>query len=415
MTTKRTIPTRLRGRKAPRRRLAPTLAAAAALLTVALAATPAADAAEHREEISRRFAAAPGLVVGLENLAGTVDLVASDGEVTVDATVVAAADSDAEARRLASLLEIRFDERGDRLVIEADYPVDRYDTYHYPGEDGGDGDDGGSFLGRLFGEGGSRTQTRYQGERVTVVSSPRGGAVTLYALFRIGLPAGVGAKVENAAGDVTARGVAGPLSLDTGAGAIRVADGEGPLRADTGSGGVTVTDHRGQVQADTGSGDVRLTRVWGDVDADTGSGDVHLENVEGDRLHVDTGSGDVRIRGARGALYADTGSGAVEADEVTVVGILEADTGSGGITVRGDLAQAESIRLDAGSGRITLASPTYPPMDLDISTGSGGIDVDLPGLEVLRKEEDALRARYQGGGVRVEIDTGSGGVRIEQR
>jgi len=54
-------------------------------------------------------------------------------------------------------------------------------------------------------------------------------------------------------------------------------------------------------------------------------------------------------------------------------------------------------------------------MDLDVSTGSGGIEVDLPGLEVLSKEKDALRARYQGGGVRVEIDTGSGGVRIEQQ
>lgn len=377
-------------------------------LTVALLLTAAGAAwsAEHRQTISRQFDGLADLVVDLENLAGAVTITGGGGEVAITATVTARADSDAEARRLASELTVDFEQRGGRLIVTAKYPVEHYDTYHYP--EGGSGSES-SGLSRFFG-GGSRTSTRYQGTKVTVVSSPRNDSVTLFADFEITLPSGVGAAVENAAGNVTASGVAGPLSLDTGSGSVRASDGDGRVDADTGSGDVDVSDYRGDVVADTGSGEVRLTRVTGNVEADTGSGDVEMEDVEGDRVEADTGSGEVRMTRVRGEITADTGSGEVEGVDLVASGRLEVDTGSGSIDLQGDFSDVEEILIDAGSGSVTLEGSSFPPMDLEISTGSSGIEVDLPGLEILEKDKDYLEARYSGGGARVSIDTGSGRV-----
>ncbi|MEM8959862.1 MAG: hypothetical protein AAGD38_00150 [Acidobacteriota bacterium] len=54
-------------------------------------------------------------------------------------------------------------------------------------------------------------------------------------------------------------------------------------------------------------------------------------------------------------------------------------------------------------------------MNLDISTGSGRINLDLDSLNSRVSERDRFVGTSGGGGVSVEIDTGSGGVRIIQR
>lgn len=382
------------------------LTACGAVLTLLTLVPAAVGATEQQRSFQHRLSPQPGLVVEIENLAGHVTIEpASGGEGSIEATVTASDDSAAEAQALASLVEVTFVPRGDRLVVHAHYPVERYDTYHYP-----QAGDGGSWP---FG-GGSRSTTRYQGQRVTVVSRPRGGAVTLYTDFVLRLPPGVGATVDNVAGDLDATGVQGPLAFDTSSGSLRATSGEGSVAVDTGSGDVAVSDYHGEVDADTGSGDVTLRHLRGTVRIDTGSGDVELEDVEGERIVADTGSGDIRFRDVRGELDADTGSGDVEARDLVARGRLRADTGSGEVTLAGDLSGLESLVIETGSGDVTVDASRLPPMDLTISTGSGGMDVDLPGAEVLRRDEDSYEARIQGGGARASIETGSGRVRFRQ-
>lgn len=365
----------------------------AAFLTLAISL--GVSAAEHTETITRQFSGASGMIVDLENLAGQVTLRGGSGEVVIEGTVHAEAASDSAARALASKLQIEITEKGDRLVVRALYPVDEHKSYAYPGS-------GGSSWG-------GSSSSRYQGEKVRV-SSRKG--VTLYADFVIQLPSGVGATVRNRVGDIDAADIDGPFTADTGSGKIRSSGGNGNLDADTGSGDVEVRNHRGDINADTGSGDVSLSLVQGSVDVDTGSGDVTVEGTEGDRINVDTGSGSVSLLEVNGEILADTGSGRVEGRDLRVTGNLRVDTGSGGISLEGDFSQVESMEIDAGSGRVSIEATALPGLDLDISTGSGGIDVDLPGLEILEKDSGTLRARTGGGGVRVSIDTGSGGVSI---
>ena len=348
--------------------------------------------ADHEENVSRTFAGRSGMTVELENLAGAINVSGTSGsEIVIEATIVA------ENAALAKKLNLRFEERGDRLVVTAGYPTNEITHYSYPGAGKSS-----SFMGF-----GSSTSTRYQGERVKIDS--RGEL--LYVDFEIQLPAGVGADIDNKVGNIKAHGVDGPFSADTGSGKVLAENGTGRLEADTGSGDVIIRNHRGEVEADTGSGEIELYDIEGDVEADTGSGDVLLEDVHGETILVDTGSGDIEMRNVSGEIDADTGSGSVEGRALRTFGDLVADTGSGNVDLEGDFTGVRNIEIDTGSGNVTLEG-SFPGMDLTVSTGSGGVDVDLPGLDIQRKAKDFLKARVGGGGAEVSIETGSGRVRI---
>lgn len=369
--------------------------AALAILLATLAvvpllfSSPAVAAQGQEREVTRSFPARDGMVVELENLAGAVTIEgASGGQIEILATI------HAESSALLNELEITFETSGDRIEVTAVYPVDRYKEYRYPQDNR------------------SRTQTRYQGERVRVYSRDEGDAVLLYADFHLRLPHGVGADAENHVGNVSATGVHGPLSADTGSGNVTAVDGVGRLNADTGSGDVEVRSYEGDVSADTGSGDVVVNSVRGDLEADTGSGDVNVADVTASFILADTGSGDIVMERVSGSLEADTGSGDIEVRDLNAGARLVADTGSGGVTLTGDMSRVEEIEIDTGSGGVEIRMSAIPGMRLRIETGSGGIDVDLPDLRITRSSRNFFNGEVGDGSASVTISTGSGRVRV---
>ena len=182
------------------------------------------------------------------------------------------------------------------------------------------------------------------------------------------------------------------------------------VTADTGSGSIHVTDIGAPVKADTGSGSITLKNIGGAVKADTGSGSIHADGVAG-AFHADTGSGSVYlVQTAPGDVHVDTGSGSSKLHGVA--GAVHVDSGSGGITVEGR-QEGNPWRLDAGSGSIRVKLPSDAAFTLNAESRSGGINVDHP-VEVTGKiSKKHLRGDVRGGGPALEIDTGSGSIRVE--
>lgn len=361
-------------------------------LILALLATPA--LAQEQRDFSRSFDARAGTTLELENLAGRVVVEGSSGgQLEVSGTVYA------ENGSLLDRIQVRFEERGDRIVARAQYPVDDHDEFRYGG-------------GRPGYRG--RTRVGYQGERVTVYSGGDDG-VLAWVDFRVRLPAGIAGEIENHVGDVEATGVEGDLSLDTGAGNISVSDGVGALLADTGSGHVSVENQTGDVVADTGSGDVEARRIRGNLNADTGSGNIVVMDVQAEEIVADTGSGGVTLERVSGAVEADTGSGTIDIRDLEAGARVIADTGSGSVRIEGDLSRAREVRVDTGSGSVRIELTEAFPMTLDLSSGSGGVDVDLPDLRVTESGRNSFRGEVSGGGTEVVVSTGSGSVRVRLR
>lgn len=309
--------------------------------------------------------------------------------VTARASVEAG--SQAEAERLAGLIDYRTRDVGAGSRFDVRFPRE-----HFPKV-------------RHAGAGASWWQVAYVdhlGERIRLTSDRDAPAVRVDLVIRA--PVGARLEVDNAFGEAVANGFSGELKLDGTRSLLSSTDGEGKLELDNGSGPVEVVRHRGSVLADTGSGGVRISDCECEIDADTGSGGVEVRGGSG-RLRADTGSGRVTIESFAGSIKADTGSGPVRARGVSAVRELDVDTGIGSVEVQGDLAALESLRIDTGSGSVHLRSRGVPSMEIRIDTGSGGVDVDAPGATV-RKSDGTWTVLLGAGAGRGLIETGSGSV-----
>lgn len=358
----------------------------------------AASAANFELASNHRFPASAGLELDLENLVGAAVIEGTTGkELLVEAKIMAGADSDAEARRLAGLIKIVPRRSGDRVVMHIEYPLDDYRDYKYD-LDGSRG-------------WGWNTNTEYQGKRVHI--SHRG--VDLHVDLKVSVPKGVAVRLKNVAGTVDASGVDGDLDLDTSSGPITARDTRGKLRADTGSGRVSVTGHVGSVDADTGSGGVTVVRLEGDLNADTGSGGVRVRDSKGKSWSLDTGSGRVEVEDSTiEELEADTGSGGIQVRNAKGLRILKADAGSGSVRLDGDFSTLRDVDVDTGSGGVTLTTTAPLNLRIDAGAGSGGIDIDLDNLTSVRTSRGDFTGTAGKGEGTARFSTGSGGIRLKQ-
>lgn len=338
------------------------------LSLLAVPVTPAEGAAQDVE----RYVLA-GDAMAVYNLAGRVTIESTDRQEAV--VEIQRGGSDADQ------LSVRVGELDGRESLRVIYPADeiRYSRLSYMSSS--------SLRVREDGTFGGRDRS---GRRVEIQG--RGGDIEAHADLRILLPEGAQMEVHQAVGEATVSDVNADLAVHTNSGSIESRATRGRLVLDTGSGHVRVSNAEGDLTVDTGSGAVDLSGIRGDrVLVDTGSGSVEGDNVSATELNVDTGSGGIRVSGVRASR-------------------INMDTGSGGIRVE-LLTDVERAIFDTGSGGVRLTVPRDLGAELEVDVGSGGISVDLP-MRVHRKERSYLRATLGDGDGRIEIDTGSGSVRI---
>jgi hypothetical protein len=162
------------------------------------------------------------------------------------------------------------------------------------------------------------------------------------------------------------------------------------LEATTGSGNLRLAGLGGPVKAFTSSGNIEASGFTGHVWLRCESGAIHAELEGTNEVMVHTGSGGIRIRGVNGPLLADAGSG-----DIHITGRPSGDwlvhTGYG------------QVSLDLGNA----------PFDLVASTANGWIasksGISTHGVVERRR----LVGKVNGGGLRVQVETGYGDIRIQ--
>jgi hypothetical protein len=345
--------------------------AAAAAVVAALVGRPAAA-----QQGAERYQIA-GDDVAIFNLAGTVTLERGSGAAVVVEVMRGGSDSRA--------IEIATGRVNGRETLRVLYPEDdivyrsapgRWETELRVRDDGTFGDEHG----------------RERGRRVRISSS--GSGLEAWADLRVLVPASQRFALFLAAGDVSARNLNGAIMIDTHHASVNASEVTGSLVIDTGSGAVVVSAVQGDLVVDTGSGSVDVTGVrGGSLLVDTGSGEVSVTDAGVTSLSVDTGSGSIGVSGASARdVLLDTRSGAVNLALTS---------------------NPDRIVIDTGSGRVTLTVPASFTAEVEVDTGSGTIDIDFP-LQVRRWERTHVIGTIGEGGGRLEIDTGSGDVRIRR-
>ena len=99
----------------------------------------------------------------------------------------------------------------------------------------------------------------------------------------------------------------------------------------------------------------------------------------------------------------------IDADDTVI------DTGSGSVTL--DLVRMGSGRhvIDTGSGGVTVYLPRDASCEIIADTGSGGIELDIPNATLTKMSRDRVELSVGGGDGRLEIDTGSGSIKLRTR
>lgn len=208
--------------------------------------------------------------------------------------------------------------------------------------------------------------------------------------YDVTVPAETELRVESGSGNQRVEGIRGPLQVSAGSGGLNISTIGDRVHAETGSGDIEIDRVQGNVRAKTGSGSIRADEIAGAFEADTGSGHITLQQTAPGSVRVDTGSGGVELHGVHGSLDAKAGSGTIEAEG--------SPTGA--------------WNLHTGSGTVQLKIPSDASFDLAAHTSSGSISVDQPHTvqgSIGRKE---IRGKVGGGGVPVEVETGSGDIQI---
>jgi lia operon protein LiaG len=243
-----------------------------------------------------------------------------------------------------------------------------------------------------FGDQGDDHDKDRKKEGRSVIIANSGGGLDARANLRIGVPSGRQVSVYLAVGDVSISNVNGTLHIDAA------------------TAPVTASNTRGELEIDVGAGAVQVTQARGDLSVDTGSGGVTVSDARGESISIETGSGDVTATSLNSSqLSIDTGSGNIQVTSLTAPQV-SLETGSGSVTA--DLnGEIWNVNVETGSGDVTLKVPPTLAAEVDIETSSGDIETDFE-VAVTRHARDHMTGRIGEGGGKIDIETGSGGIKL---
>jgi hypothetical protein len=310
----------------------------------------------------------PASPFSVENLAGKMTVVATDGD-----AVVAVATVHAESEDLAAAMHFeQVTGSNGEPTLRVRYPLDRHGTIRY--------------------RAGGHSKVEYDGRTVDVSST---GGVMVYADVEVSVPRrALSATFRNYVGSLSAEGASGKILLDTA------------------SADITARNLDGTVKADCGSGDVRAQQLKGSFTCDTGSGSCRVDGFDGDDLKLDTGSGAVRVvRVTAARIHADTGSGSIRIERADT-GEFLGDTGSGTIEFEATGTRLQRVRGDTGSGDIRLRLPADASFELVADQGSGDLSCAFKDAQPIVKKRTVVGYRRGDGRIRIDVDTGSGDVTV---
>jgi hypothetical protein len=209
--------------------------------------------------------------------------------------------------------------------------------------------------------------------------------------YELVVPAETHLRSHTGSGSQTIEGLQREIEIETGSGGLKISDIGNAVRAETGSGDVEIKGVKGNVRTRTGSGSIHANDIGGGFEGHTGSGHITLDQTAPGSVRVETGSGGMELRGVKGSL--------------------EATAGSGRITAEGD--PTGSWTVHSGSGGIHLKMASAAGFDLDAHTSSGSISVSQPVTVQGTMGKRELRGKVNGGGVPIEVETGSGDIEIQ--
>ncbi len=141
------------------------------------------------------------------------------------------------------------------------------------------------------------------------------GERKIAADLKVRVPRGATLEIEAVSASIDISGVSGEIEAGSVSGAVTVAGGSNEIDVESVSGALTVTGGSGSVVAESVSGQVTLDGVTGEVEAATVSGQIRVEAGAVNDVEIESVAGSVYFKGRlgpSGSLDIESHSGNVE-------------------------------------------------------------------------------------------------------
>jgi hypothetical protein len=307
------------------------------------------------------------------NARGRVDLVPSpDGRVHLTALKIVRVGRSERAREVAQGISVETGIRGDRYLVEVRYQKRRsiriglWDLFRFDSD--------------MF--------PRYEARLTAQV------------------PRGLPVVVRESSGDIRSEGIVAPQVLRTTSGDIEVRAPGDRVEVSSSSGDVSGDGLR-RTRVSSVSGDVTIRGVTGPLVVSTSSGDLNVSGA-GDSLTLSSVSGDMQIERAPRGFLGETSSGEVVAR--AVAGTVRVETASGDVTL-GLREPLQSVEVSTASGEVQVDLDRSVRCALDLRTSSGSLELGLP-MEMTAVSRRTVTGSVRGGKTPVVLRTSSGDITV---
>lgn len=346
-------------------------------LAAALMAADARPATTKYEETHEKTVELKGeevLYVG--NKRGDIILVGEKGRTDIEIFFVkkVRAENEAEAKKIASGMDVLFKRKNGELIIVAEYP-------------------------------------EAENARKSIISILLQRDHRFGMDFVIKVPARMIVNAKTSSGDITASDFEDQVSLSAASGDVIVEQIGGDVEIGVSSGDVRIKDAGSRAKINSASGDITVENVLGSIEIRTSSGDVELEGIGGD-LIIATTSANISVEGV-GAIKYKGSSGS--ASFYGVRGPVDAGAASGDMTFYLEPAGDNDYNVRTSSGDIEMQFLEKMPggFILKANTTNGDISVNLP-IKVKNVGRHYIKGIVRKGASVVILETVSGDITVTE-
>ena len=361
----------------------------AVLLALGADSIAALERAERRLELDQQLD--PGGVVAVENLIGSMTVRSGNraGVVTMEARVVAEAETPEQVAALLDAVRLESKQAAEGPLLHVSYPTERHSAFRMPRSE----TDGliAKWAPPLLHK---KTVSVHYDDRLVQVGKAK-GASAIAVHLKITLPLEARAALTQTVGTIHCSGLRADVDLEVVEGTVLAEQLYGALRARTAGGELTVLKFRGdRFELQTSSGKMELV----DVEARSSilrssSGTILGREIWSESMTVDTATGDVTLD-------------QIESESLSL------STGSGRVDLASELQRTREASIRSSSGDVTLRVGRLAPFMLEARTESGSFKNRGVELQVVDEDERGASMRRGEGGAEVEVATVSGEVTV---
>jgi hypothetical protein len=226
--------------------------------------------------------------------------------------------------------------------------------------------------------------------------------------YKIYVPQNVSTNLSTSGGSIHLDNLAGTQKFTTSGGSLHVSKLSGKVDGTTSGGSIHLEDSRDDIDLRTSGGSINANNCSGNLKLVTSGGSLNLSGLKG-TTEATTSGGSVSAENIDGELKAHTSGGSVHMSGLTCS--LETSTSGGNIDVA--FAQlGKYVKINNSAGNVALTLPRNKGFDLDLSGEIANTKFDNFNGKI---DEHQIRGKFNGGGVPVTVNAGSGRIKLDMK